>query len=105
MLQGDSKDDWNTEVFRMFKGGSLWLPPKKNLYTAGMPQDIFETSLRDHTLGIGHSHSQDKTPVSSSSKSSKSSNRYSKKFILKLYNFSLYSGVVAIFLEILYRFI
>ncbi len=44
MLQGDSKDDWNTEDFRMFKGGSLWVPPRKNIYTAGMPDDIFESS-------------------------------------------------------------
>ena len=50
MLQGDNKDDWNAEPFRMFKGGSLWLPPKKNLYTAGMPEDIFEESLRYLTL-------------------------------------------------------
>ena len=50
MLQGDNKDDWNGEPFRMFKGGSLWLPPKKNLYTAGMPEDIFEESLRYLTL-------------------------------------------------------
>jgi len=45
MLQGDSKDDWNTEEFRMFKGGSIWIPPRKNLFTAGMPDDIFEQSL------------------------------------------------------------
>ena len=50
MLQGDNKDDWNAEPFRMFKGGSLWLPPKKNLYTAGMPEDIFEESLRYLTM-------------------------------------------------------
>ena len=44
-IAGDSKDDWNTEEFRMFKGGSIWIPPRKNLFTAGMPDDIFEQSL------------------------------------------------------------
>merc|ERR1719336_451154 len=29
----------------MFKGGSIWIPPRKNLFTAGMPDDIFEQSL------------------------------------------------------------
>merc|ERR1719234_2735154 len=27
MLQGDSKDKWNTEPFTMFKDGSMWQPP------------------------------------------------------------------------------
>ena len=49
MLQGDNKDDWNTEPFRMFKGGSLWIPPTKNIYTAGMPEHVFEASLNEDT--------------------------------------------------------
>ena len=36
LLQGDPKDDWKTEDFRMFKGGSLWKPPVMNLYANGM---------------------------------------------------------------------
>ena len=78
MLHGDNKDDWNTEVFRMFKGGSLWIPPKKNLYTAGMPDDIFEASLRDHKNmssgsggGDSHKSSSESSKMKSSSKSSK----------------------------------
>lgn len=43
MLQGDSKDDWNMEEFRMFKGGSVWKPPVKHLFTAGMPDHLFTT--------------------------------------------------------------
>ena len=79
MQNGENKDDWNTEVFRMFKGGSLWLPPKKNLYTAGMPDDIFEASLRDHKImssGSGDSSRGDKSSSESSKmKSSKSSSK------------------------------
>jgi len=29
----------------MFKGGSIWVPPRKNMFTAGMPDNIFEESL------------------------------------------------------------
>ena len=42
---GDNKDDWNIEEFRMFKGGSIWLPPRKNMFTSGMPDEVFEDSL------------------------------------------------------------
>ena len=31
----------------MFKGGSLWIPPTKNIYTAGMPDHVFEMSLNE----------------------------------------------------------
>lgn len=33
LLQGDSKDDWRTGEFRMFKGGPLWRPPPIIQYT------------------------------------------------------------------------
>ena len=42
MLQGDSKEDWRMEEFRMFKGGSLWKPPVKNLYANGMPDHFVD---------------------------------------------------------------
>ena len=33
---------WRTEAFRLFKGGSLWLPPQPQQFTSGMPDEIFE---------------------------------------------------------------
>jgi len=41
-FQGDSKEDWRMEEFRMFKGGSLWKPPVKNLFVNGMPDHLVE---------------------------------------------------------------
>ena len=85
MLHGDSKDDWNNEAFRMFKGGSLWLPPKKNLYTAGMPDEIFEASLRDHknmSSGSGDSSSHH-NKSSKNEKTSKSSSKTRESDIKK----------------------
>ena len=73
-ISGDNKDDWNTEPFRMFKGGSLWIPPTKNIYTAGMPDHVFEMSLNeDNTVENIGSNS------SSSSKKSSKNERQSKK--------------------------
>jgi hypothetical protein len=40
--QGDSITAWRTEVFRLFKGGSLWLPPQPQQFTSGMPDEVFE---------------------------------------------------------------
>ena len=68
MLQGDNKDDWNTEEFRMFKEGSLWIPPTKNIYTAGMPDHVFEMSLNE-----------DNTVENAGSKKSGKSERQTKK--------------------------
>lgn len=38
--QGDSTTKWQTEEFRMFKGGSIWRPPPINPFTQGMPEDL-----------------------------------------------------------------
>ena len=43
MLQGESKDKWSTEPFRMFKAGSLWRPPLPNIFTGGMPLELLDT--------------------------------------------------------------
>ncbi|XP_037544042.1 U2 snRNP-associated SURP motif-containing protein [Nematolebias whitei] len=32
ILQGDTPTEWRTTYFRMFKGGSLWIPPVLNQY-------------------------------------------------------------------------
>ncbi|CAF1312333.1 unnamed protein product [Adineta ricciae] len=42
ILQGDSITSWRTDTFRLFKGGSLWLPPQPQQFTAGMPDELFE---------------------------------------------------------------
>ena len=42
LLQGDTKEKWRSDEFRMFKGGSVWRPPVVNLYTSGMPDELVE---------------------------------------------------------------
>ena len=42
VLQGDTKDNWNRDDFRMFKGGSIWRPPVPNLFTSGMPRELLD---------------------------------------------------------------
>jgi U2-associated protein SR140 len=46
LLQGDSKEDWRMDEFRMFKGGSLWKPPVKNLFVNGMPDELVDMDDR-----------------------------------------------------------
>lgn len=43
MLQGEAKDKWSTEPFRMFRQGGLWRPPLPNIYTGGMPTELLDT--------------------------------------------------------------
>ena len=40
LLQGDTKEKWSGDEFRMFKGGPVWRPPAVSLYTAGMPDEL-----------------------------------------------------------------
>ncbi|CAF3945557.1 unnamed protein product [Rotaria magnacalcarata] len=42
ILQGDTVATWRTDAFRLFKNGSLWLPPQPQQFTSGMPDEIFE---------------------------------------------------------------
>jgi len=42
VLHGDTANNWKSEEFRMFKGGSIWRPPPSNPYTQGMPDDLVE---------------------------------------------------------------
>ena len=42
MLQGETKDKWSMEPFRMFKHGSMWKPPLGNVFTGGMPSEILD---------------------------------------------------------------
>jgi len=43
MLQGEAKDKWAAEPFRMFKHGSTWRPPLHNMLTGGMPAELLDT--------------------------------------------------------------
>lgn len=52
----------------MFKGGSLWIPPRKNLYTAGMPEDIFEESLKDKSSDYSKRQSSSKVATAAEKK-------------------------------------
>lgn len=40
ILQGDTPNEWNEKEFRMFKGASIWKPPKQNFFHQGMPEEL-----------------------------------------------------------------
>lgn len=40
LLQGDVKNEWKQNEFRMFEGGSIWKPPPLNFFTQGMPEEL-----------------------------------------------------------------
>ncbi|XP_050302089.1 U2 snRNP-associated SURP motif-containing protein-like [Anthonomus grandis grandis] len=42
ILQGESTREWRMEPFRMFKGGSIWLPPIAPDFTSGMPEELIK---------------------------------------------------------------
>ena len=68
--QGDSVSTWRTEVFRLFKGGSLWLPPQPQQFTSGMPDEMFE-KVRKHTESDNHSKADVNASVTHATSSNK----------------------------------
>ncbi|VEN58817.1 unnamed protein product [Callosobruchus maculatus] len=44
ILNGDHQKSWRLEPFRMFKGGSIWLPPVAPDYTKGMPEELIKNT-------------------------------------------------------------
>lgn len=40
ILHGESPKEWSMEKFRMFEGGSIWIPPTLPDYTKGMPEEL-----------------------------------------------------------------
>lgn len=42
ILQGDTITNWSTKKFRMFKGGSIWIPPPIPNYFDGMPDELIQ---------------------------------------------------------------
>lgn len=44
ILQGEDRQNWRLERFRMFEDGSWWEPPPHGLYDQGMPPQLYYTS-------------------------------------------------------------
>lgn len=40
LLQGDTANEWQEKMFRMFQGGSIWKPPSVSFYSQGMPEEL-----------------------------------------------------------------
>ena len=40
ILQGDTPTEWSEKEFKMFKGSSVWKPPKMNFFHQGMPEEL-----------------------------------------------------------------
>lgn len=58
-LAGDGKKKWSMKPFRMFKGGSIWLPPVAPDYSAGMPEELIgtkEKTVDDSKLSESQCH-------------------------------------------------
>ncbi|XP_022238815.1 U2 snRNP-associated SURP motif-containing protein-like [Limulus polyphemus] len=59
ILQGEHPNEWSTEEFRMFKGGSIWRPPPLNPYLQGMPEELVDRSpVKEEPKKNGLSESQ-----------------------------------------------
>lgn len=70
LMQGDSITTWRTEAFRLFKGGSLWLPPQPQQFTSGMPDEVFEKGKKD--TDSDHPSKGDSSSAANSSSSNNS---------------------------------
>lgn len=50
VLHGETAKEWSKKKFRMFKGGSIWIPPTMPDYTKGMPDELIEAkSLKSYS--------------------------------------------------------
>ncbi|XP_060525413.1 U2 snRNP-associated SURP motif-containing protein-like [Cylas formicarius] len=47
ILQGDCVKNWRMEPFRMYQGGSIWVPPKTPDFSKGMPENLISTGFND----------------------------------------------------------
>ncbi|RZC38850.1 Surp and/or RRM 1 domain containing protein [Asbolus verrucosus] len=50
ILNGDPKNSWSMKPFRMYKNGSIWIPPTAPNYKDGMPKELILTSGSDVKL-------------------------------------------------------
>lgn len=46
ILHGEGQKSWSNKSFRMFKGGSVWIPPTARDFTEGMPESLLLTSQK-----------------------------------------------------------
>lgn len=53
ILNGDAQKSWSMKPFRMFKHGSIWLPPVAPNYTEGMPDELFKDTRNSKKLSEG----------------------------------------------------
>lgn len=50
ILNGEGVYNWSTKEFRMFNGGSIWLPPILPDYTRGMPNEFIKIEKTDRKM-------------------------------------------------------
>lgn len=50
ILNGEGAYVWSNKEFRMFKGGSIWLPPILPDYTRGMPEEFTKSVKTDRKM-------------------------------------------------------
>lgn len=50
ILKGESLTNWSQEKFRMFEGGSIWIPPILPDYTRGMPDNLVKEQEKINSL-------------------------------------------------------
>ncbi|KAL1514271.1 hypothetical protein ABEB36_003554 [Hypothenemus hampei] len=50
ILQGAGTRQWKMDPFRMFEGGSIWLPPVAPDYQKGMPEELFSVTTENSLL-------------------------------------------------------
>ncbi|KAF5303092.1 hypothetical protein FQR65_LT08424 [Abscondita terminalis] len=50
MMHGETYKKWSTKKFRMFKNGSLWIPPIVYDYTKGMPDNLNNSVKVDKSM-------------------------------------------------------
>ncbi|XP_044268115.1 U2 snRNP-associated SURP motif-containing protein-like [Tribolium madens] len=43
LLNGEPKNSWSMKPFRMYKNGSIWVPPTAPNYREGMPQELIKS--------------------------------------------------------------
>lgn len=79
LLQGDSTSSWSEEPFRMYKNGSIWEPPKKDVYTKGMPEDLLPDDDDEDSISIDNVNKR-RSKSSDSSKKGTLSERLREKF-------------------------
>uniref|UniRef100_A0A914HYV2 U2 snRNP-associated SURP motif-containing protein n=1 Tax=Globodera rostochiensis TaxID=31243 RepID=A0A914HYV2_GLORO len=44
ILQGDDRQKWRLDKFKMFAGGSWWQPPPHSLFEQGMPPQLYDSA-------------------------------------------------------------